>query len=1475
MRHLGLRHYLAGCALIFAASSQATVYTIESTSDVAIPEPQRSGDGLDMVYEVTPESAGGACTLREAVYASNYRVAVGACEAGTENNVIRLIEGKTYVLTEGPLPIGGGKAVKFDKVESEEGEDPEPAPTCDDPYPPEEVEEGEDPATTWPTPCAEDDTLLAATISFQLALDSFEEPEGKTFPIITAEGASRLTRVNEKGALGLANLTLTGGDASTDTENPNGGLILANGVVKLAGGVTLKDGMAENGGALYLDEGATLEFLSGGRFENNEATGNGSVIATSSLFDGVIRGASFYMAGNTATDATIYLDGAEDASVGLTLRNGLVTNNAGGVIKSVAPKHSNLLSNMTIAFNGGVALHMDKSVLDEPEDPEADPPEPASTDFVLHSALVGNDAVCAGSALDGSHADFEEEAAATLAFTITDDSGCPDPIEIEEGVDVTDNPNGAETDVLLGLGREPCESSGLGACEPMPAEELDGEYPGFLPNPEPAAVTDATPRQASLFDRGGLGNASNGGCETNDYRGKTRGVAGGRCDVGAVEYQRATEEPDEIPLIQGQSVLADVLDNDRNDTQVDCNRLTAAGLDPQTDCLQVIVAPTKGSTEVVIDENGYPQVRYTPLGDYHGVDQFYYRASRHAFVGGTTVGQDPSTFANMDSAPASGLTESKSIGAQGLGILVLMIVAGLVRRTGKAIVIGFLLAMGAASQAAEIKVDALDPAQSDLAIPNDGKCTLREALENAIPSPSSNDCAFGTNGEDTIVLPAGEILLTEPLTIRGGNLIIEGKGARDDEDDDEETLTTIRGAGDHRLFQVSPPLASNGYPGVTFRYLTLEDGYAMGTDEAGSGGVVQTGGTLIFDRVILRNNRADVHGGVAYIVSNNGVEKILTFNSVWATGNSASGAGGVLAVQSIAENSPPAGDNTRVAMIDSTFDGNSAGSEGGVLDSHIVSGSVSVSNSTFFNNDSPLGSALNFSDMSVGADIMNSTFLGNGAGTGIELGEAETEVLLSNSIYFDSGADCTTGTTILQDSVYNVFSDSLCQSDNDETEATNDIGASTLLEASLSSDSGTGTVEDYVPPFLAVSSTEIDNPDLIVDAGNSEDSLASGTATPSHCRLNDLRGISRAAGEACDRGAYEYQQITAGDDEGSNDSTPDRRVAVDILDNDIPSDGAEIELLEEAEPRAFQDVLAFQRAYIDTNNDPEKVVGEGEYFVFEPEPDRPTRYVLQTADPDIETPATIDVVWRYYNENATGYDVYCGEPLPQRFIDANPDNFSDGDVAEDCVILYTPSNNGFIPDADDPGKDAVCKPSDEDEAEDWEAPRIALLYGFEDSEAESIETDDDDAGSIIMTITNKAPKITGRSFVNQPGHKIVFQVEAEDPDGNAIQWPTLAVKKEPSFVKRDSEGEIGNTGLIIDKSTGKVTYVPEGNYNTFKDTFTLTVSDDCGGTSSEATFTVTYPNEETSAGAGGVGYLIPGLLLLLLRRRAAKPGAFK
>ncbi|WP_414431937.1 choice-of-anchor Q domain-containing protein [Alcanivorax sp. IL2] len=1480
MRHIALWQTLAGCALILAAAtSQATVYKIETTDDVGVTfddRPENASPEEDR-YQVTPTTSGAQCRLREAIYAISYQTTVGACEAGTGNDTIRLLEGETYLLTEGELPIGG-KKIKFIQstvmVADPDCVEVDPA-DCDQVE--QVVLDDDDNPVMIPVADPEDDIVISPNIRIDVFLDSFEEPEDKEKPVISAGGNSRVFLL-ERGSLTLGNLILQEGSANNEVDpaERNGGLILAHGGLGLSENVELRGGQAINGGAVYLENGSNLAFPESTLFEDNVASGNGAVIATSAEFDGEITGHRFYMAGNESQSdgGLFYLDGDEDKQIVFDLTNGTITNNSGGVIQLVAPKHQLVLQNMTIVFNEGLALHLDEAQLDVPTDPDEDPPEAFSTAFIFNTVLAGNsNGACAGTALDGT-----DDADATLLYTITDDATCPLPREQTEGTPVTLDPNGASAEVLLGwnettASRVTCVGTGSGACMPIPAEELGGNFPGFLPNPEPAGLDTTIPEATpSLFDRGNPETVDQ--CAKQDMRGESRGGAGGRCDVGAVEFLRALAQPDEIDLISGRTVLGDVLKNDRNDTVVDCGRLEPIIIDEGTcpvmdsacleqevleRCMTIIVAPERGRASVEIDGQGYPRVRYSPDSSFHGVDQLRYLVSRYAFAGGTDIGLDQSEIANMVAQPSSGLTEPKSIlgGSSGGSFSVLafltLLVGGLLRRWRSGLVALAVMLSGTVL-AADIEVNSL--LDDNPSITNDGLCTLREALANAATF-SSPDCDFGAKGEDRILLPAGDIHLEGTLVIQGGSVELVGKGVRnadDAEPDAEDTITRIIGDGQSRLFEVRAPV-SNGHPSVLFRYLQLEGGNASvpgGTPvgDQGFGGAVITGGSVVFDRVILRNNRADRSGGVIYVRANAGNEKQVSFNRAYVTGNEALQSGGVMATT--AQN----GESFRFAAVDTTFESNHADVEGGAFDLNVPTGNfIAFSNSTFVDNSAPKGSALDLSGVDINVRLMNLTFVNNAPGNGIELGDSEATVSLANSIVAASGTSCSTGTGELRDSVYNLFSGAACTASG--TDENNDDGEGGTAGMSSVLEGETGSSTDYTPPYLVAADL---NDLLIIDAGNDEEDLQSGTSTPLRCRAADLRGIARTSGGICDRGAFEYQQITAADDESNNQRAPDRRVLIDVFDNDLPSDGAEIELLD-GNGELLDDRFVFTPAQFDIVGGKEEVNPTAGSYTYD---SATRRYVLGGSGSQADG-TTIEFVWEFYSESVDGYDVKCGDPLPQRFINRNPDNYDDGDVAENCIVLFTPSNQGFIPDSVDPAKDAVCEALNDD---DRDTPRLVFLYNFEDNAAPAQQSSD---ASVSMSITNKAPSITGQTRSSGPGESVTFKITADDPDGDSssINWPTLRIKDEPSFTKRNNEtGSAKGTGIIINSDARTVTYIPDSNFSPFKDSFTLEVEDHCGSTSAAATFTITYPGEQEDASAGSWSLgLLSGLLLLFWRRR--------
>jgi CSLREA domain-containing protein len=130
--------------------------------------------------------------------------------------------------------------------------------------------------------------------------------------------------------------------------------------------------------------------------------------------------------------------------------------------------------------------------------------------------------------------------------------------------------------------------------------------------------------------------------------------------------------------------------------------------------------------------------------------------------------------------------------------------------------------------------------------PGDGKCTLREAINNAnTDANASSDCAAG-NGADVIVLPLGETFtLTQvdsgfspdfnALPVITSDITINGAFS---------SLTRDSTAADFRIFKVN----------VTGK-LTLNDLVLGGGSVMADGGGIFNAGTLILNNTFVGNNR--------------------------------------------------------------------------------------------------------------------------------------------------------------------------------------------------------------------------------------------------------------------------------------------------------------------------------------------------------------------------------------------------------------------------------------------------------------------------------------------------------------------------------------------------------------------------------------------------------------------------------------------
>src|SRR5690606_6904722 len=252
----------------------------------------------------------------------------------------------------------------------------------------------------------------------------------------------------------------------------------------------------------------------------------------------------------------------------------------------------------------------------------------------------------------------------------------------------------------------------------------------------------------------------------------------------------------------------DVAANDVGDTEIAC---------PLQDCLQIVIPPTKGTISVAYPGGDYPTdypvVVYQSFPGVHGVDTFRYVIAKDAVQNGRTYADaDLGAQVNVVVEPAAGIQED-SIGMTGILSLLVLMLAGALRRL-RMVGLAALLAVPGVAVSAEITVNSMTDALQP--VYNDGFCTLREALGNAVDEAPliSPDCANGARGRDQIILPEGTLVLAGPLLIEKGAVDIVGQGAPVP----GYTGTTITGSSTHRLF-----IADSS---MTIRDLALAEGFS-------------------------------------------------------------------------------------------------------------------------------------------------------------------------------------------------------------------------------------------------------------------------------------------------------------------------------------------------------------------------------------------------------------------------------------------------------------------------------------------------------------------------------------------------------------------------------------------------------------------------------------------------------------------------
>jgi CSLREA domain-containing protein len=167
------------------------------------------------------------------------------------------------------------------------------------------------------------------------------------------------------------------------------------------------------------------------------------------------------------------------------------------------------------------------------------------------------------------------------------------------------------------------------------------------------------------------------------------------------------------------------------------------------------------------------------------------------------------------------------------------------RVAGVGLVLFLALAAGAAATTVTVNTT-VDVAQS-----GDGACSLREATLYANGTPESDCASAPASGTTKIVVPAGVYRLRGQVLTLTGSAALAGAGA---------ATTTIDAAGASRVFEIGVQAS------VSISDVTVTDGVTGQTCVFGcdatdpvqgdpGGGIINDGGTLDLERVIVTGNR--------------------------------------------------------------------------------------------------------------------------------------------------------------------------------------------------------------------------------------------------------------------------------------------------------------------------------------------------------------------------------------------------------------------------------------------------------------------------------------------------------------------------------------------------------------------------------------------------------------------------------------------
>jgi CSLREA domain-containing protein len=411
-------------------------------------------------------------------------------------------------------------------------------------------------------------------------------------------------------------------------------------------------------------------------------------------------------------------------------------------------------------------------------------------------------------------------------------------------------------------------------------------------------------------------------------------------------------------------------------------------------------------------------------------------------------------------------------------------------------------------------------------IADDGTCTLREAITNAIGDSqlyvTSGECATGS-GDDTITFAADYTITVgsqlPEVTSANGTVTITGNGS----------ANTILQASTCNPITLIDSVTSGSCTAATDRVFRVASG-ATATLEAltiryGSspaGGAIITSGSLTLNTVIVRDSQAPTLNGGAIVAKDGGK---LTLNNSIVTGNqtvSGNGGGIYQNFASVTLNNSTVSGNSATGhggglynnigtlnITNSTFSGNTATGDGGGL--YHNNGTLTVTDSTFSGGSADQGGGI-FNTNSGVLDVTNSAFSSNIANVGGGIaneGQAVVEIstfsgnsaTTSGGGLYNNGAVTVTGST---------FSGNSSEMGGGSTN--DDAGTLTVANSTFSSNrarGGTFNVGGGISNFGTLTALNI------TFSGNNADTTGGGIYSTGSATVKNTLMVKGTAGDNC------------------------------------------------------------------------------------------------------------------------------------------------------------------------------------------------------------------------------------------------------------------------------------------------------------------------------------------------------------------------